>query len=80
MLVVKTSRVSNVKRLFCLTVALVALVGLGILPAFNWISSAGQPSPAPASARVAFDRAGQIFVMDADGNVIVRTATPAFGD
>lgn len=38
MLVVKTSRVSNVKRLFCLTVALVALVGLGILPAYNWIS------------------------------------------
>jgi hypothetical protein len=40
MLVVKTSRVSNVKCLFCLTVALVALVGLGILPAYNWISSA----------------------------------------
>ena len=56
MLVVKTSRVSNVKRLFCLTVALVALVGLGILPAYNWISSA------------------------AGGGVIVRTATPAFGD
>ncbi len=80
MLVVKTSRVSNVKRLFCLTVALVALVGLGILPAFNWISSAERQKPAPASARAAFDRAGQIFVMDADGNVIVRTATPAFGN
>ena len=56
MLVVKTSRVSNVKRLFCLTVALVALVGLGIMPAYNWISSA------------------------AGGGVIVRAATPAFGN
>jgi hypothetical protein len=80
MLVVKTSRVSNVKRLFCLTVALVALVGLGILPAFNWISSAEGSSPAPASARAASDRAGQISVTDAGGSVIVRTATPAFGD
>ena len=79
MLVVKTSRVSHGKRLFCLTLALVALVGLGILPAFNWISSAEERQPAPASARIAFDRDGQIFVMDAGGNVIVRTAAPAFG-
>ena len=76
MLVVKTSRVSNVKRLFCLTVALLALVGLGILPAYNWISSA-------AGGRLAGVKAPalspEVTATDAGGNVVVGTATPAFG-
>ena len=54
MLVVKTSRVSNVKRLFCLTVALVALVGLGILPAYNWISSTAGGSAIARTATPAY--------------------------
>ena len=77
MLVVKTSRVSNVKRLFCLTVALVALVGLGILPAYNWISSAAGGRPAGVEAPA---QSLKVTAADAGGNVIVRTATPASGD
>lgn len=82
MLTVKTSRVSTVKRIFCLTVALVALVGLGLMPAYEWAASAARvPSPAPVSASVGFDRDGQIFGIDDEGNVVVvRVGSPTFRD
>ena len=59
MLVVKTSRVSTVKSIFCLTVALVAIFGLGVLPVYEWATSGARAqSHAPAPARVAPERGG----------------------
>ena len=50
MLIVKTSRVSTAKNIFCLTVMLVALFGLGVIPVYEWATSAPRAgSPAAAS-------------------------------
>ncbi len=57
MLVVKTSRVSTVKAIFGLTVALVALYGFAIMPAYEWAVSVAQGrSDAPAQHAVATTR------------------------
>ena len=61
MLTVKTSRVSTVKSIFCLTIALLAIVGLGVLPVYEWATGAARGAShatAPA-ARVAPGRAGK---------------------
>lgn len=53
MLTVKTSRVSTVKSIFCLTMLLVAVIGLGVLPAYEWATSAARTeshATAPAAA------------------------------
>lgn len=60
MLVVKTSRVSTVKSIFCLTVALVAVIGLGVLPVYEWATSGARAGvQATAPARVAPARDGK---------------------
>ena len=50
MLTVKTSRVSTVKAVFCLTVTLVALYGFALQPAYQWAAAlATRPAPTAAA-------------------------------
>lgn len=50
MLTLRTSRVSTVKAVFCLTLALVALYGFALRPAYDWAASLAHESSAAPSA------------------------------